>query len=419
MDAALQRSLHTAFHENDVAALRSLLAANHGLKTLINAPIGPFDSPAICSVRSKEMLDLLLEHGADINAKSRWWAGGFGLLDTADDELARYAIERGARIEAHSAARLGMLEKLRELVSANPALVHAPGGDGKRPLHFARNVEIAKFLLDHGAEIDAKDIDHESTAAQHLIGDHPEVARFLVERGSKTDIFLAAALGDMNRVRAHLEKDPNAIRQRIDERSFPMSTARAGGTICFWTLGRGFSPHRVAQKFGQQEVLNLLFAKSPADVQLLNYCWMHDESALKRLLAADPKLTSKISVADQSSLPDAARDRDISALRLFVEAGWPIDARGQHKATALHWAAWHGNAAAVGFLLTYNPPLELEDTDYQCTPLEWAMHGSENSWARREGNYPEVARLLLTAGAKRPDKLSGTAEIQGAIKAIE
>jgi hypothetical protein len=31
------------------------------------------------------MLDLLLDHGADTNAKSQWWAGRFGLMDCAPD----------------------------------------------------------------------------------------------------------------------------------------------------------------------------------------------------------------------------------------------------------------------------------------------------------------------------------------------
>jgi hypothetical protein len=109
------------------------------------------------------MLDVLHEAGADINAKSRWWAGGFGLLHGAAPDLAAYAIQRGAIVDIHAAARLGLFEKLRELIIADPALVHERGGDGQTPLHFASTIEIAAFLLDHGADIDARDVDHEST----------------------------------------------------------------------------------------------------------------------------------------------------------------------------------------------------------------------------------------------------------------
>ena len=107
------------------------------LKAKINEPWGPFDTPPIVNVRSRPMLDVLLEAGADLNAKSRWWAGGFGLLDWASPELAAYAIERGAVVDVHAAARLGMMDRLRELIAHDPGLVHARGGDGQTPLHFA------------------------------------------------------------------------------------------------------------------------------------------------------------------------------------------------------------------------------------------------------------------------------------------
>jgi ankyrin repeat protein len=69
-----------------------------------------------------------------------------------------FLIERGATVDVHTAAHLGMLERLKELVSANPELVHARGSDGQTPLHFAPTIETARYLLDHGAEINARDV---------------------------------------------------------------------------------------------------------------------------------------------------------------------------------------------------------------------------------------------------------------------
>src|SRR2546427_9819567 len=128
------------------------------------------------------MLEVLLAAGADINAKSRWWAGGFGLLHGASPELAAYAIERGALIDVHAAARLGRLERLQELIAEEPALVNARGGDGQTPLHFASTIAIAAYLLDHGADLDARDVDHESTPAQYMGRDRQEVLRYLIQR---------------------------------------------------------------------------------------------------------------------------------------------------------------------------------------------------------------------------------------------
>src|SRR5437763_13281108 len=117
--------------DNDAARMAQVLEEHPELKVRINEPVGAFDSPAIIHARSRQMLDVLLAAGADINARSRWWAGSFGLLDTAKPELAAYAIERGAIVTAHAAARLGLIDKLRELISANPDLVNARGGDGQ------------------------------------------------------------------------------------------------------------------------------------------------------------------------------------------------------------------------------------------------------------------------------------------------
>src|SRR5438876_7012817 len=147
--------LKKAFAEHDAVLFRKLLERHPELKAKINEPVAAFDAPAITCVHSREMLDVLLAAGADINAKSRWWAGGFGLLHGANPELAAYAITRGAVVDAHAAARLGMIERLRQLVSADSASVNARGGDGQTPLHFASTIEVAKYLLDHGADIDA------------------------------------------------------------------------------------------------------------------------------------------------------------------------------------------------------------------------------------------------------------------------
>jgi hypothetical protein len=114
----------------------------------------------------RSMIDVLLRAGANIRKRTDWCAGGFGVLDDCDPSLVDFLIQRGAVIDAHAAARLGMLAKLADLVAADQGVVYARGGDGQTPLHFASTVEIAEFLVDHGAEIDALDVDHESTPAQ-------------------------------------------------------------------------------------------------------------------------------------------------------------------------------------------------------------------------------------------------------------
>lgn len=399
-----------AFCDHDAALFRALLKRYPAMKARINEPVAAFDSPLITNVRSREMLDVLLEAGADINAKSRWWAGGFGLLHGADPELAAYAIERGAVVDVHAAARLGRIDRLRELVSENPPLVQARGGDGQTPLHFASTIEIAEYLLNHGAEIDAVDVDHESTPAQYMIRDRQEIVRFLVGRGCKTDLLMAAALGDAALVRQHLAADPNCIRMRVSHEYFPMANTKAGGTIYQWTLGWYVSAHDVAKQFGHDDILRLLMGRSPADVKLIAACWLNDQSAVQSVLAQHPRLILDLSDADRRQLAHAARNNNLAAVRLMLAAGWPVSARSQHDATPLHWAGFHGNAEMVREILRYNPPLEVSDADFGLTALGWSIYGSEHGWHCQTGDYPAAIEMLLKAGANLPEKKMGGTE---------
>jgi hypothetical protein len=402
--------LKQAFHDDDAILVRKLLERMPEVRAKINEPVAAFDSPVIIGVRSREMLDVLLDAGADINAKSRWWAGGFGLLHNAEPALASYAIQRGAVVDIHAAARLGMPERVRELIASDSALVHARGGDGQTPLHFASNIEVAEFLLEHGADIDARDVDHESTAAQWMIRERQPVAAFLVKRGCKTDILMAAALGQEGLVRRHLELDPDCIRMRVSNDYFQMINPKSGGTIYQWTLGWYVSAHDVAKQFGHERVLALLNDHSPGNVNLAVAAWQGDEATVAKLLAQDPGLLASLSAADRRLLAHAARNNDLAAVRTMLKAGWPLDVTSQHGATPLHWAAFHGNAAMTRELLRYRPSLEVKDADFNGSPLGWAIYGSEHGWHCEDGDYVGTVEALIAAGAKIPDESQTGAE---------
>jgi len=410
--------LKQAIREDNAPLARRLLEQHPALQAGINDPVAAFDSPLITTVRSPAMLDVLCAAGADINARSRWWAGGFGLLDHASPELAAYAIQHGAILDAHAASRLGLLPKLRELIAADPSLVHARGGDGQTPLHFASTVAVAEFLLAQGADINALDVDHESTPAQYMIRDRQEVCRYLVQRGCQTDLFLAAAVGDADLVRRHLAANPAAVGARVNDEYFPRQNPRSGGIIYHWTLGWHVSAHDVARQFGQHDIFRLLMEHSPADVKLLVACWAGDAATVHFLLAVQPDQRVEITEATARHLVYAARNNQTAAVRLLLGAGWPVDVRGPDGTTPLHWAAFHGNAEMARELLPGHPPLEATDTQHHGTPLGWAIYGSEYGWHCRSGDYPATVQALLQAGAKPPDKLAGTEAVQTIIHSV-
>jgi len=412
--------LAAAVKANDLARAEQTLERHPELKSRLNEPRPEFSFGATLLLgalqrRSKEMIDLLLRAGADINARSHWWAGGFGVLDD-DHGLASFLIERGATVDAHAAARLGMLDKLKDLISAKPELVHARGGDGQTPLHFAVSVEIADFLLNHGAKIDALDVDHESTPAQYMVRDRQEVARHLVAHGCRTDILMAAALGDVELVRKHLAADPECIRMSVSDQYFPKRNLHAGGTIYIWTLGQHKTAHVVAREFGHEDVFRLLMDRSPEELKLAQACELGDEAIFNALLARYPDLTQRFTDEDRRKLAHAAQNNNTQAVRLMLAAGWPVSVTGRHGGTPLHWAAFHGNAEMAEIILRYNPPLELQDIDYDSTPIGWAIHGSENGWHRETGNYSATVEAILRAGAKVPEKLRGTDAVKDVLR---
>jgi hypothetical protein len=268
------------------------------------------------------------------------------------------------------------------------------GGDGQTPLHVAKTVEVAAYLLQHGAEIDALDVDHESTPAQYLVRDRPEVARFLVSRGCRTDILLAAALGDLELVKEHLARDPSVIRLSVTPEFFPMRNPPAGGTIYIWTLGANMIPHTVAHRAKHPDVFEYLMAQSPPALQLAVACEVVDENRARRIVAETPGVMASLAPADRRRLPAAATDNRLDAVRLMLSLGWPTGEPGQEGGTALHWAAFHGNVEMVREILRHGPDLTVRDTTHHGTALEWARYGAEHGWCKDEGDYPATIEAL-------------------------
>ena len=392
----------TAVEVGNVDRVRQLLQSHPDLVSVINEPMFGFKSPAAHVARTNlELLDLLLRHGADLNARTSWEKGGFGVLEQVNPDEAAPLIARGARVDVWAAANLGMMAELVALIADDPSVVCAKGGDGKRPLHYARTIPIARFLIDHGAEIDARDDDHDSTPAQYLIGDRPDVAGFLVAHGAKSDLLLAAALGDAALVERHLDADPAAIAMRVDRDWFPMiDTAQNGGHIYQWTLGFHVSAFDVARNRGHVEVLNLLLKRAGPLDRLLDALWCGDDACADAVLAANPQLVVRAPERALHQVADAARNNNLTAVSAMLRRGFPVTARSQHGATPLHWAAFHGNADMVEDVLRYDPPIDAQDRQFHGSTMGWLIHGALNPWGFSTGRYGECAHLLLRAGVR-------------------
>ena len=409
-------ALTAAIRDSDAQRVHELLESHPELRARIDEPLANYGFGiqalfAAVQRSDRPTIDILLHAGAAIRKRTEWWAGGFGVLDDCDPALVDFLVERGAVIDVHSAARLGMISKLTDLVAADQNVVHVRGGDGQTPLHFASTVEIAQFLLDHGAEIDAVDVDHESTPAQYMLRvqqrrhypeDRQVVARYLVSRGCRTDLLMATSLGDADLVRRHLDTDPACIRMSVSEEWFPKEDPRAGGTIYIWILGANRTAHAVARDFGHEDVFELLMERTPEDLKQALACELGDESTFQDYLARNPDAAKMQSDTERRKLPVAAQSNNTKAVQLMLEAGWPVNTTGEMGATALHWASFNGNAEMARVILRFHPDLELKSQEYAGTALSWALYASGNGWHRDTGDFVGTVRSLLDAGALLP-----------------
>jgi ankyrin repeat protein len=397
-----------AVHDGDANALRAVLERHADVRAQIDAPIFSFDSPALVTISGDHLaaIDVLLEFGADPNRRSDWWAGGFHPLYGKHGAAAERLIAAGAVPDACAAANLDRPDLLAAMIAEDPARVHERGGDGQTPLHFARSREVVDLLLAAGADPDARDVDHRSTAAQWMLGADPapsrnDVAAYLVERGASADIFLAAALGLTDRVQRMIERDPSVLELRTSQGEYaeqPPSSYH----IYQWTIGPNLSPLHAAAKFRRDETLAVIerFA-SPAE-RLLVACHRGDRDAARALIADRPDIMTTLGAAERGALAHEAWLDNARAVGLMLELGFDPAARSPNGGTALHCAAWMGSAECVDVILRYaagRALVDVRDPSFDGTPLGWCTHGSRNS-GRRSADYAGVARSLIAAGAR-------------------
>jgi ankyrin repeat protein len=399
-----------AIRDRDAKALRRVLARHQEARAIINDPIFGFDSPALVSVADNgiEMVDVLLEFGADPNRRSSWWAGGFHPLHSARGAIAERLLAAGAIPDACAAANLDRAELLAEMLTKDPARVHERGGDGKTPLHFARSRRVADLLLGAGADPDARDVDHRSTPAEWMLGDDSddtrlELAKYLVERGASADIFLAVALGLTDRAKTMLQRDPALLSLRTSQGEYgekPPSSFH----IYQWTIGPNMTPLQTTARFRQHETMRMMEAFARPEERLLLACHLGKRDEALAIVRAHRGIVEALGADDRRALTDEAWAANAPAVELMLELGFDPSipsASGPTGGTALHCAAWEGSVDCVGAILRYpagRALIDVREKTYHGTPLSWCSHGSVNCGNPR-ADHPAVARMLLAAGA--------------------
>lgn len=304
----------------------------------------------------------------------------------------------------HEAARAGRTEELAQLLAMDRSLVDAKGIDKRTPLHCAGSVAVATLLLEHGARIDALDEDHQSTPAQWRIGESPHVARFLVERGAKPDIFLASALGDLALAKRLVNQDRGCLAHRIGKAPEfpPIGYAGRGGTIYQWTLGFNAYPHQIALSKGNQAMFDFLYSESDETTRLLVNCVLPRRAEAEQIAKEHPEIVPALPDVDRELVAKYCweTNTNFDAVELMLDVGFTIDhPERSHGYTPLHNAAWAGSGDLVDLLIARGHPVDVVDPVYNATPLGFALYDCLVEKRHPEGEFARVVEALLHAGS--------------------
>lgn len=266
-----------------------------------------------------EVVERLLAGGADPNADSAGydgWTPLFLAVTGGHRDIAQRLLEVGARPDAWAAAVTGDTAMLRDLLAADPALVHAQGPNRATPLHFAATLDTVRLLVERGTDLTALDKYGSTpvrTVAYSREAERP-AARWLIEQSDEDDIFLRTAFGDHDAIRALLAADPALIHAHDPH----LNAASA----------RGATPLHVAATLGDASTARLLLDLGananarcdPGGETALHYAARFGEREMVELLlarGADPRLVDDI---EHATPLDWARFFEVTSLDDLLDA---------------------------------------------------------------------------------------------------
>jgi len=424
--ARADHAIHRAAAAGDSDQVEKLLDAE---PALVHRGDGQGGTPLHRAVggSAREVIELLLDRGADIHA--RHGAGGpnaagyapvdFQPIDLAlwgrrpDRETARLLLSRGAECDTVVAAALGDRERVTALLGKDPARIKEARPCGRRALSAAiefGHEGIARLLLDRGADPNWP----EGAAAPRGIALYAaaragaqEMVELLLDHGAdpngtiessgsatyaaKTRELRALMIARGGRLAPYdlifLDEDDEAVR-RVTADPGSADEGCGGALAAACTLGK------------RKLLVQLLDAgaRVPTVLTSCRSYLLGDPDMLRLLLASgmDPDLPNwqrATPLHDLCGRDSRGRSQPLrkECATILLDAGATISARDDdYRSTPLAWAARNDLPEMVELLLARGAPTSLPDDKPWATPLAWAI---------RRG-HAHVVEILRRAGAK-------------------
>ena len=161
---------------------------------------------------------MLIDAGADVNLKSEWENGPYAVLDNANEDTARFLLAHGAHTDAERGGASRLVRRAADdWWTATPRSCTREEATASSRCTRRRPSRLPTFLLDRGAGIDVRCIDHKSTPAQYALVDRPDVCRRAARaRGRRPTSSWPPALATSALATRLLDADPSCVAARIN-----------------------------------------------------------------------------------------------------------------------------------------------------------------------------------------------------------
>jgi ankyrin repeat protein len=403
-------AIAAAIRKRDLTTVRSLLdAAPH----LLSAGDARSNQPIHWAVMTRQidMIDDLLARGADINARRQDGARPIQLANgdyhfrgwrdvpkdwpTSPEAVLDHLRSRGAYVDICTAAHLGDLKRVRELLDLDPSLANRASeyvtyylgsGTPLKNAAAAGHLEIVQLLLDRGADPNLPEegiAPHGHALYSAAANGHYEIARVLLARGAHPNPQVESSADALSRAISNSD-------QRMIELLASYGAARPMHLLAYYgdvpTAAAVFAanpalandPEALANAAGEghEALVRLMLRYQPALPKSITFPgWSVGAKTkeLNELLFAHGLNPSQPDWLGITPLHHLARKGDVEKAIQFIDHGAELHARDEDIcSTPLGWAAKFGQQEMVALLLGRGAKPNLPDDPPWATPLAWA-----------------------------------------------
>jgi ankyrin repeat protein/beta-lactamase regulating signal transducer with metallopeptidase domain len=407
--------LYNAISKGDAEQVRSLISQGADVNTQEELGFTPLHLAALLG--NQKIINILIDEGANPNIKIADEITPIycAIVSPVADRMkvTELLIDKGAEFsKIHIASFLGDLETVKDLIN------HGADIDSKdimdtTPLHFAAaggQKDIIKFLIDKGSDINAGAAEEFTPlhTAVCFSGD-PEVINLLIAKGADVKVkgLLAASL-ETAAVKAMISRLPEIDFTEFNSQQFGQimtdeftSKHDSESTKLLLSKGAKIDEYTLfmAAEMGIKHIIESAIAEG-FDLNIKDHdgataLWYAKEKGHTEIVELLQKHGAKeIAPAPGALLCRAASQGDIEKVKSLIEKGINVNTKDKEGYTAIYDAAARGHKDVVEFLINKGADINIRvDIDAKnsglWTPLQTAVRHNQAS----------VVELLISKGA--------------------